>query len=186
MKKNIAFLLLIISIHCNSQNTTSPDALNTIKIDSIKICPFETNCGYYIGEVANRKANGKGKAILRGGIAEGNWSDSRLEGYGSYDSKDVGKYVGEYKNGALNGNGTFTNINGSKYVGEWKNNLFYGHGTFFTPDGKKYVGKWSDGKPKEPGFITFAKGLKFSKETKDAKFTGQGTRISQNGAFLYW
>ena len=63
MKKHIALLFLIIGIHCNSQNTTSQKTVgNTTENDSIKICPFEGNCGYYKGEIANGKANGKGRA----------------------------------------------------------------------------------------------------------------------------
>lgn len=98
MKKIIAFLFLIISIYCTSQNTTSQNTTRTtIEKDSIKICPFDNNCGYYKGEIANGKANGKGRARLKGGIAEGHWKDNRLDGFGTYEIKNYAKYAGNTK-----------------------------------------------------------------------------------------
>ena len=53
MIKSTTLLFLIISIYCNSQNKTSLDTITIIKTDSIKICPFKKNCGFYKDEIVN-------------------------------------------------------------------------------------------------------------------------------------
>src|SRR5690606_22194089 len=105
----VVFLFLIIGFLSYSQNSTNLEKLHSsTENDSIQICPFPTNCGYYKGEIANGKANGKGIAILKQGIAAGNWKENQLEGQGSFEIKDKYTYAGEYKGGLLNGQGTIT------------------------------------------------------------------------------
>src|SRR5690349_12603190 len=105
MSKKLVFLFLLIGIICNAQNTT----IKTTENDSILICPFPKNCGYYKGEITEnngvKEANGKGKANFQGNIAEGNWKNNRLDGYGTYDVKNKVKYVGEWKDGLSHGKG---------------------------------------------------------------------------------
>jgi len=210
MKKIIILLCILISCTCNSQDTTKQEtAIQTTDNDSILIRPFGIS-GYYKGEFTNekgfRKANGKGRAILNGNIAEGNWKDNRLDGYGSYEIKTVSKYIGQFKNGQFCGQGSITYNNNSKYVGEWKDSKFDGKGTmtfangakyvgewkdnkvtesgsFYTPDGVKHRIEWKDDKAKEKGYIIYIKNPKNSEKfiLKDNKFTGNGTIVNLYG-----
>lgn len=182
MIKNLAFLFLLVTIICNAQNTTNEKPVHTTtENDSIYICPFPTNCGYYKGEFiyegVTKIANGKGKANLRGNIAEGNWKNNKLEGSGTYEVKNGFKYIGNFKDGQFFGQGSiFYNI-GNKYVGEWKDNKFYGQGVFYTSNGTKYAGKWSSGIGNDLGFVIFIKNSMYT----GTKYNGKGTRINQNG-----
>lgn len=147
MNKNFTFLILLISITCYTKNSR-----NSIKLfskttnDSIYICPFPNNCGYYKGDIVNGKANGKGRAKLNKGIAEGEWKNNRLNGYGTFNTFDGIIYTGEFIDGKASGQGIQTFKDIGKYVGKWKNNKFDGQGTITYHDGTNYVGQWKEGK----------------------------------------
>ncbi len=102
MKKNVTFLFLLISIICNAQNSIiQNNTTSETKNDSIFICPFPNNCGYYKGYVINGKANGQGKAILKAGIEEGERKDNRLNGQGTLTLANGTKFIGEFEDGLM-------------------------------------------------------------------------------------
>ena len=56
------------------------------------------------------------------------------------------KYEGEFTNGKPNGKGTYTKANGVVYKGSLKNGVPHGEGTLTSPDGKTKTGSWEEGK----------------------------------------
>jgi len=111
---------------------------------------FTTSKGkelYYVGEVKNNQANGKGVAILVSGSRyEGEWKDNMRDGEGMFFWHDGQHYEGSYKNDKRHGKGTYYWPNGEKYIGEWENDHRNGQGTFYGADDKVVSGIWKKDK----------------------------------------
>ena len=60
------------------------------------------------------------------------------KGVRNYNNGD--KYEGEFSNRKLNGRGTYTYANGDKYVGEFVDGKFTSKGTFTCSNGKQFTG----------------------------------------------
>jgi hypothetical protein len=119
----------------------------------------EKKDGKYVGEVKNRKPNGKG-----------------LVKY-----KDGNELNGKWKNGFFNDNGTLIYPDGRKYVGRFENGIWNGQGILTYPDGRKYVGRFENGKPQGQGALTHRIGRKYVGEFKNGKPHGQGILIYSDG-----
>lgn len=111
---------------------------------------FTTSKGkqlYYVGEVNNKKANGKGVAVLISGSRyEGQWKDNMRNGNGKFYWPDGQYYEGAYKDDKRHGTGTYYWPNGEKYTGHWENDQRNGQGTFFGKDDKVVAGIWEKDK----------------------------------------
>lgn len=91
---------------------------------------------YYVGEVRNNKANGKGVALLKSGSRyEGDWVDNQRHGKGKFFWPDGEVYDGEYLNDKRHGLGTYLWPNGEKYYGQWANDQRSGKGVFYGKEG---------------------------------------------------
>ncbi len=106
---------------------------------------------YYLGEVANGKANGFGYGLIASrGVYEGEWRDNLRHGKGKYTWRNNHIYVGEFKEGKIEGYGIYTFDSGEKYEGSWKSNLREGYGTHYDADGSVLLqGAWVKDKFKE-------------------------------------
>lgn len=95
------------------------------------------NTVYYVGEVRNNKANGKGVALYSTGSRyQGSWKDNQRHGYGTFYWPDGERYDGDYVNDRREGVGTYFWPNGEKFAGGWKNDRRSGKGAFYSQDGE--------------------------------------------------
>ncbi len=103
---------------------------------------------FYIGQIKNKKANGKGMALLSTGSRyEGEWKNNMRYGKGIFYWPDGQYYKGYYKDDKRHGEGTYYWPNGEKYIGDWKNDQRNGQGVFYAKDGKITAsGTWKDDK----------------------------------------
>ena len=133
---------------------------------------FFNNGDYYIGEIIDSKANGKGSLYYKNGTIKyiGDFVDGKKEGFGKYyfDDKnwfvmENGKkfyfiigdyYTGQWKNDSMNGKGTIYLKDGSiKYEGDFVNNKITGYGKYYFENGVYYLGQWLDDKQHGKGKI---------------------------------
>ncbi len=95
------------------------------------------NTIYYVGEVRNNQANGKGVALYSTGSRyQGTWKDNLRHGYGTFHWPDGERYEGDYVNDRREGVGTYFWPNGEKFAGGWQNDRRNGKGTFYNGDGE--------------------------------------------------
>ena len=83
---------------------------------------YYENGDYYIGEFKNDHRNGKGVEYYKNGNKkyEGDFFNSKYEGYGKYIYENGDYYIGEFKNGFFHGNGKEYSKDGNiKFEGEF-------------------------------------------------------------------
>ena len=128
---------------------------------------FDDNGNYYMGELLDGKAKGKGEMLMNNkfkysgefdddlpcgkGILE-NYEDNSIyegeivfgikEGKGKIKFNDGTLYEGDFKNDEFDGFGKIIYEDGNSYEGEFKNNKKDGKGVFMWTDGKKYEGEF--------------------------------------------
>ena len=104
------------------------------------------NTIYYVGEVRNNKANGKGVALYSTGSRYlGAWKDNLRPGNGTFYWPDGERYQGNYVNDRREGVGTYFWPNGEKFAGGWENDRRNGKGAFYNEDGEIMAsGVWKE------------------------------------------
>lgn len=110
---------------------------------------FSTSKGkqaHYVGQVKNKKAHGRGVALLSTGSRyEGEWKNNLRHGQGNFYWPDGQSYEGQYKDDQRHGLGTYRWPNGQKFTGYWKNDQRNGEGTFYGEEGEVVAkGIWKD------------------------------------------
>ena len=133
---------------------------------------------YYIGEFKDGKSNGKGKEVSKsgeiyegefvddlrsgngtclyasGGKYEGQWLNSKFNGFGKYtfardDNKGRDYAVGHWTYDKLDGKGELKWRNGTTYDGDWQNGYRHGFGTLFDSNGSiTFKGQWENDEQK--------------------------------------
>jgi hypothetical protein len=108
---------------------------------------------YYVGDVRNGKANGRGVALLSSGSRyQGEWADNRKHGVGEFNWPDGARYEGQYEDDQRSGQGTYHFPDGSVFVGDWENDLRNGEGIFYNKRGDVVArGVWRDDELVEQG-----------------------------------
>lgn len=126
----------ILELRARVRQTTGPNYLT--------FRSGEGNETYYVGEIANGKANGKGVALLSTGSRyEGEWMNNQKHGSGEFNWSDGARYEGAYINDKRSGQGTYYFPDGGVYTGAWKNGLRDGEGVFTNAKGKVVArGMW--------------------------------------------
>lgn len=101
---------------------------------------------YYVGEVRDGEANGRGTALFSTGSRyAGEWRDNMRHGEGEFYWKDGAYYEGEFAADQRSGRGTYHFPNGQYFVGDWAQDLRNGRGTFYDKDGTVVAqGIWRD------------------------------------------
>ena len=110
---------------------------------------FESSQGndvYYVGDVRDGRADGRGVALLSSGSRyRGEWRDNRRHGEGTFHWPDGAYYEGQYVDDERDGRGTYHFPDGSMFVGEWEADLRNGEGIFYDKDGEVVArGRWDD------------------------------------------
>lgn len=128
----------ILELRARAKQTTGPNYLEFLS--------GEGNKTYYVGEIRNGKANGKGVALLSTGSRyEGEWKSNQKHGSGEFNWSDGARYEGEYVNDHRSGTGTYYFPDGGVYNGGWKNDLRDGEGVFKNAKGKVVArGMWRE------------------------------------------
>ncbi len=117
---------------------------HTYDKDYLKFTGSEGIEVYYVGEVKDQKAHGKGAALYSTGSRyEGEWKNNEHHGKGVYYWPDGEYYKGSFQEGQRHGRGNYYWPNGDMFTGEWKNDKRNGEGTFYGKEGKTVVsGVW--------------------------------------------
>jgi hypothetical protein len=141
------------------------------------------------GACKDGKVNGKGKLKFyekkkMTGTFDGTAKNGELI-YGTTETIDGRKYVGEFKNGNINGNGKMTWPEGKVYIGEWKDGTQHGTGTMTFPPVSKiyieYTGEWENNDPHGTGTMTYKTGDKYSGSWLKGRPHGKGTYTFKDG-----
>ncbi|MGB3799582.1 MAG: hypothetical protein WA952_07170 [Lewinella sp.] len=106
----------------------------------------EGNAVYYVGDVRDGQATGRGVALLSSGSRyQGEWRHNEKHGFGEFHWPDGAYYEGEYENDERSGEGTYHFPGGEVFVGEWEDDLRNGPGIFYDADGEVVAqGDWVD------------------------------------------
>jgi hypothetical protein len=123
----------------------------------------------YVGAFESGQRSGKGKVVFPDGSSKkGVWLDGDYigqsiggitnksigcvsgncrNGYGTYNFKEGGRYIGPFENGRPNGVGTvfFKHRKYRRYEGEMREGRIEGYGTLFLANGGIKSGLWSNG-----------------------------------------
>jgi hypothetical protein len=101
---------------------------------------------YYVGDIKNGKANGRGVALLSSGSRYlGEWQNNMKHGIGEFHWPDGAWYEGEYENDKRSGRGTYHFPDGSVFVGHWEDDVREGEGIFYDKKGGVVAqGVWED------------------------------------------
>ncbi|WP_116106303.1 MORN repeat-containing protein [Lewinella sp. IMCC34191] len=106
----------------------------------------EGNAVYYVGDVRDGKATGRGVALLSSGSRyQGEWKNNQKHGFGEFHWPDGAYYEGEFEEDERSGEGTYHFPGGEVFVGEWDDDLRNGEGIFYGADGEVVAqGEWVD------------------------------------------
>ncbi len=113
----------------------------------------------YIGDFVDGVYSGQGTlTMLDGRTYEGQWKESRPEGWGIQTNPDNTRYEGEWMAGKYQGQGTLHFPDGRIYTGGWIEDVPHGEGTLTHTDGRKYVGQFRNGKINGKGILVHPDG----------------------------
>ena len=85
------------------------------------------------------------KVYKNGDIYEGQFSEGKRHGRGTYRFANGDIYEGEYRDGKRCGFGRFSFAGGDVYEGEFRDNRYHGHGIFRFANGQVLEGEWANG-----------------------------------------
>lgn len=90
---------------------------------------------------------------------EGEWSDSKREGWGShYYDNGRKKYEGQFLAGKRHGKGVYLFQNGDRYLGDFRDDQMSGKGTYFYANGDRYFGEFRQNQRHGRGTYVYANG----------------------------
>ncbi len=146
--------------------------------------------------------NGKGVfAYADGSRYEGQFVESKLDGFGSLYKASGDKYVGSFEDNYPHGSGTLFHTDGTKSVGLWMEGEFFGdtfremgvegcqqgncddgEGIYIYKEGEaKYVGQFKNGLAEGMGTCYYSNGERYEGEWKAGMFEGLGTLYLLDG-----
>lgn len=138
------------------------------------------NPGIYLGGIHNGLPQGFGSFNSADGSKYvGEWYEGKKTGLGRQESAD-GVYIGYWHNDSPDGKGCFECLHGNYYEGEWKKGKRNGFGAQIWSDGSSYFGEWYLNFRKGQGTYLFNNGSSFEGQWScDLPFTG--TLTLKNG-----
>ena len=137
---------------------------------------------YYQNVIEKEYPEGKYSGEMKNGLRHG---------YGTFNyyknkKNERKRYEGEWKDDKINGKGTMEWFDGGKYIGFWENDLKDGKGMYFYPNGnkfgrKKYEGDWEKGQKEGKGRMEWEDGGVYDGDWTDDKKDGKGVYYYPNG-----
>lgn len=101
-------------------------------------------------------------------------------------TNEFGIYEGEVSEGKKHGFGTFTFFEGHKYVGEWKDDRYNGFGILYYANGNVwYIGEWENGESHGLGIFYYSNGRRYEGEWVRNELHGQGALFSADNILYY-
>ena len=155
-----------------------------------------------IGRLLEPARISRAKSI--GIMYQGEWTDDKFHGQGTYLWADGSKYEGSFVWGTIHGKGTFTTTPGCTYTGFFDKGLKHGRGTSnwtdgrshngmwsrgamtgkgkqIWPNGVEYIGKFKNGALNGGGIMKWSTGMEFQGSFRDSRPYGKGTFIKTDG-----
>ena len=137
---------------------------------------FDDNGNYYIGDLLNGKAKGKGEMMMKNKFKyNGEFDDDLPNGEGILENyEDNSIYEGEINYGVKEGKGKIKFSDGTIYEGNFKNDEFYGYGKIIYDDGNIYEGDFKNNKKDGKGVFIWKDGKKYEGEFVNDVKHGKG------------
>ncbi len=139
---------------------------------------------YYIGEVKDGAANGKGSiynpddSISR----QGTFKDGELNGYGEIFVDGEKIYDGFFVNGERSGRGAQYAMGILQYEGDFLHDMRHGKGTQWWPmDHSRYEGDFKEDKRTGKGILYIDEKKRYEGDFLDGKFHGDGIFYDEHG-----
>ena len=114
---------------------------------------------------------------------EGEWINSKFDGFGVITWKNGSKFRGYFKNGVSCGIGSFNHHNKDIFIGEWLNDRVCGLGIFISHKGNNYKGEWKNDKQNGFGIEEWAGGKYFGEYSNGVK-SGYGVLYLKDGSIF--
>jgi len=152
------------------------------------------NHAEYSGDFEEDLPEGMGQLELPNGDSyEGQWVAGEMSGFGIYRfyneklDRFKGQYEGQFSNSKFNGFGKMIYPNSSVYCGYWRDGLKEGLGEFACINGETIMGRWENDDLVE-GIYTFKDGTKYVGHFRNFNFNGFGSLIHPDGSTQqgYW
>lgn len=155
------------------------------KNDGVLIDRLDFGAGYYyIGEVKDGKANGKGSCYNPDGSIsrQGTFKDGELNGYGEIFVNGEKIYDGFFVNGERSGRGAQYAMGILQYEGDFLHDVRHGKGTQWWPmDHSRYEGDFKDDKRTGKGILYIDDKKRYEGDFLDGKFHGDGIFYDEHG-----
>ena len=143
---------------------------------------------YYIGEIKDGKAEGKGASYTPDGKKreEGTYHDGELNGFGITYVNGKKFYEGHFVNGEKSGKGALYAMGHLAYEGDFLNGNRHGKGTQWWPrDNSRYEGDFKHDKRTGRGVLYIDNIKRYEGDFVDGNFEGNGTFYDENGNVAY-
>jgi len=114
------------------------------------------------------------------GVYEGDWSNSKMDGRGTYWFINGNVYDGDWKHGLMEGTGTMKYCTGQIYEGEWKDGLPNGKGRL-SSSYSYYEGQFRNGLKEGKGLLHWWNGDEYMGTFKNGRMDGEGKFTGHNG-----
>lgn len=139
---------------------------------------------YYIGEVKDGVANGKGTCYNpEGAISrKGTFKNGELDGYGEIYVDGEKIYDGHFVNGERSGKGAQYAMGILQYEGDFLHDMRHGKGTQWWPlDHSRYEGDFKEDKRTGKGILFIDEKKRYEGDFVDGKFHGTGIFYDEYG-----
>lgn len=83
--------------------------------------------------------------LANGDLYEGEMTDNRFHGFGTYKYNCGDKYVGKWNEGQMHGYGEFSWKSGQRFLGEFHEHRKHGEGVMYQANGDRIEAAWSKG-----------------------------------------
>ena len=145
------------------------------------------NGNYYIGQMVNGYANGKGTIYYNNGsiLYDGDFINGKYEGNGRENYENGTHYIGQFLGGYRHGKGVMYYNNGSiLYEGDFVNDIIEGNGKLIQKNGNYYIGQFLNGLAHGKGVMYYKNGsVLYEGDLVNDKFEGNGKEIYDNGNY---
>ena len=137
-------------------------------------CLILKNVVKYLGDWDQNKMYGYGITYGDDFVHEGIRKDRLFDGHGTiYYSNNECVYEGNFLESKRNGFGIFKDKNGDIFEGNWKNNMKNGEGIYYFKNSSRFLCKWKDDLKNGKGFLFLKNGLILETRWKNGEPIGK-------------